>query len=150
MDVSDFKKFEYNSHTCYEKKIGKIMFNIYVGSRDRSSPEDPELDINSYNYLLVITRDLNGNGVCFDELNKMGVKTYGKQDPIHKMMFEKITVPELEQMHLQICKYFNVGVQDALKSISIKPEKPCRGCGRMNDIGSSVCWCCGGPKPTGD
>jgi len=28
--------------------------------------------------------------------------------------------------------------------VSLAKEKPCGGCGRNNDIGIKVCWCCGG------
>ena|SRR5258708_5416344 len=25
----------------------------------------------------------------------------------------------------------------------VRQEKPCQGCGKLNDVGVRVCWCCG-------
>jgi hypothetical protein len=35
-------------------------------------------------------------------------------------------------------------IKDVSTSVPLKnSEVPCGGCGRMNDVGVKVCWCCG-------
>lgn len=172
MDISSFKAAYdiYNSGGMkYEKDIGCYTLGIYIGNwlgwGDLSEPTNINLDINNYiSVSLFITEvshcsaiNLNKDTVLCAALAPLSISHFSSLRSV-PIIFQYlaayiVSMPQLEVVYKELNKIAMPKdiVDSSLKAELVRQEKPCKHCGRLNDVGAPICWgfTCGASNPTG-
>ena len=147
MDILSFYKgSDKIRNTCsYSTRIGDYTLRLYTGKWDitTSKPTKSDLNFDEYEVLgVAITDNENCRFVEIKELLGMN-DLLGYLNIKH---FYNLKIKDVERVYNKLYERAGISVQGS----SNNKEKPCRCCGRMNDIGSSICWgfTCGVNNPT--
>jgi hypothetical protein len=137
--------------------IGKYRLDIYLGEwgLTRSKPLRADLDLNKYEIIGASIKALCDNGFDSEDsevtvdLNELGIKGLGLIVSLANLSLPQyycydLYVDTLEKVYNRLHE-----IAGSCSSSNNK-EGPCKCCGRMNDIGASVCWgfTCGAENPT--
>jgi len=159
MDISQFSlTSDFSYRKCYTKCIEKYELKVYTGNwvnQIVSVPADSNLDINDYiQVMFEINTTLFSKELL--SLTDPNLKPFVSSLTLGPFSFDKyccflLSIPELEMVVSNLQKYLTTSnpiVNTYIISKSSRQEKPCKVCGKMNDIGVSSCWMCGSEDPT--
>jgi len=135
---------------CWELLIGSIKLHVYGGADADSEPKTA-MPLDSYLKLEVVIKyhyflHYINAGRCWCE--DKGIYYINRDIDFDHGLFEPV---ENIIRFIQILKGEVIDPQAAKIAMNIakKQEKPCRHCGRINDIGVIECWHCMIQNPTG-
>jgi hypothetical protein len=147
MDILSFEKNK-SFISIFYKNIGEYTLEVYLGKWGItcSDPTDFNLPFDKYKVVGVILE--NKFKVAYQSLSSIGISDiddiYSKNGKGYEKNCYNLTIQELERVYNKLNELAGIVSQ------SNKNEKPCKKCGKMNDVGVSYCWSfnCGVKNPT--
>ena len=136
-DVNEFQAaFEetynnYNKEHLYDCQIK--LANAEAALKVLEAERDEKLDIHEYE-TVGVTISLTNESWMYSNLNNIGLKF--NSIPGSGYCYN-LSIQELEIVYNKLCELAALPFN---KSVVNNKEKPCKCCGRMNDIGAKICW----------
>jgi hypothetical protein len=151
-DIHDFKHTSEQNESEWYKQIGIYWLQIFVGRwiHTCSKPEDGNLSLDKYKMVGVgVSTDLNEYSdyvsSTINLLDKLGIQ--GLSIPCYVGSSDRYTyyVLTIEELNVVYNRLWELAGEE--KEVN---ERPCKRCGKMNNMGAPVCWSftCGVDNPT--